>query len=153
MTTAYHQYAIQGYELAIVDYLLKPIEFERFLQAVNRLKVNSLEKEVLPPKVETDYYFFNVNKKNIKVRRADILYVESLKEYVRIVTPQQKLVTKYQIGTIHQLLGERDFIRIHRSFLVAKQHIYAFSTTVVEVGNIELPIGRSYRKRIAQAMR
>lgn len=157
VTTAYHQYALQGYELAIVDYLLKPIEFSRFLKAVNKLNIasSSLLTKPIPINCKsptTNHLFFNVNKKQVKVKLADILYIESLKEYIKIHTTQKTLVTKFQIGQIAEQLGKVHFIRIHRSFLVAKNHIDAYTSTTVEVGQQILPIGRNYRAAVAQVL-
>lgn len=152
VTTAYHQYAIQGYELAIVDYLLKPIEFERFLKAVNKLTINSLPTTNPTHSATEQHFYFKVNKKNVKVKKSAILYIESLKEYVKIVTVTDSLVTKYQIGALHQHLGETDFIRIHRSFLVAPKHIHSFSATTIEIGEKQLPIGRSYQQVVLRTL-
>ena len=157
LTTAYHQYAIESYELEVVDYLLKPIDFFRFLKAVNKLE-QSAGKQVpqnsaLSNPSNKNFLFFQVNKKFVKVFLEDILYVESLKEYVRIHTTTQELVTRYQIGEIEQLLHDLDILRIHRSFLVVKNKIDAFSATTVEVGTIQLPIGRSYKILIMKELK
>lgn len=148
LTTAYHQYALEGYELAVTDYLLKPIEFSRFLKAVQKLQ-HPTEPETAPttPQAlpERPARFFNVGKKRVKVCFDDILYVESLKEYVRIFLPDRSIVTKMQIGELETLLGDAGFVRIHRSFLVAKNKIEAYTATDVEIGGKMLPIGRSYR--------
>ncbi len=146
LTTAYHQYALEAYEYAVADYLLKPIEFSRFLKAVQKLRQpgtpNSLPTSQGP---ERAAHFFNVDKKRVKVYFDEILYAESLKEYVRIFLPGRSVVTKMQLGELENLLGRDGFVRIHRSFLVAKSKIDAYSATEVEVGGKKLPIGRSYR--------
>lgn len=157
LTTAYHQYAIESYELEVVDYLLKPIDFSRFLKAVNKLQQttsNSLEKNQLSSTTNTTHFiFFQVNKKFIKVYLKEILYIESLKEYVRIHTTSQQLVTRYQIGEIEQLLNDLEILRIHRSFIVVKAKIDAFSATSVEIGAQILPIGRSYKKLVTNELK
>ena len=156
ITTAYHQYAVQGYEFNVVDFLLKPIEFSRFLQAINKLGVNEKnivrEKETKPLPHERPYRFFTVNKHKVKVYLDEILYIESLKEYVRIVTPQKKILTKFQIGEITSLLPGKQFIRIHRSYVVAIHKINAFSNVEVVIGEKLIPIGRSYKKMVAQCL-
>lgn len=142
LTTAYHEYAIKGFELNVLDYLLKPIEFNRFLKAVNKLNhtdnlnMNTIERKSM---------FFNVNKKNVKIFLDEILYIESLKEYVRIVTPSKSIVTKFQLGQIETLLSNQDFIRIHRSYMISKHKIDAYTATDVEINGKHIPIGRGFK--------
>src|ERR1700742_4078148 len=151
ITTAYHEYALQGYELNIVDYLLKPIEFSRFLKAVNKLKMlNSLKSyssSVFIPQ-GSSYMFVNTSKKKVKLHFEDILYIESLKEYIKIYTSDKVIVTKYQLGQIEEHLPKGNFLRIHRSFIVSKEKIEAFTSSEIEVGNKQLPIGRSYKELV-----
>jgi DNA-binding LytR/AlgR family response regulator len=156
LTTAYHEYALQSYELNVVDYLLKPIAFSRFLQAVQKLpnenkNPQSIDNQVVINK-ERVYHFFNVDKKKVKIYVDEILYLESLKEYIRIITVSQQIITKYQLGQMEELLGSKDFIRVHRSFLVAKAHITAYTATWVELGKYEIPIGRSYKELIMREL-
>jgi DNA-binding LytR/AlgR family response regulator len=150
ITTAYRDYAIEGYELNVTDYLVKPINFNRFLMAVNKLKPRSAEETAVPAlsAQERDHFFFNVNKKKVKMYLDDILYVESLKEYVRITARDKSILTKYQLGEIEELLSKSNFIRVHRSFLVAKEKIDAFSATDVEIGGKHIPIGRNYKEQV-----
>ena len=149
ITTAYKQYALEGFELEITDYLLKPFSFARFLKAVNRLESNAKEPSTLTP-VSNDrlFYFFNVNKKRVKIYSDEILYVESLKDYVKIFTKEKFVVTKYQLGELEKFLNNSNFLRIHRSFLVAKDKIESFSTEEVEVAGKKIPIGRSFLESI-----
>jgi DNA-binding LytR/AlgR family response regulator len=149
LTTAYHQYALQGYELDIVDYLLKPFPFSRFLKAVNKLAKPAAPApfaQAEPP--ARPFHFFTVNKQKVKVFFDEILYVESLKEYVRIHTPDKQWVTQHQLGEMEQLLPAGAFLRIHRSFLVALDKIEAFSASEVMINGQALPIGRSYKELI-----
>ena len=149
ITTAYHQYALEGFELSVVDYLLKPIEFSRFLQAVNKLKTRTTataKRNVA--KKERAFRFFNVKKKKVKVYLDEILYIESRKDYVKIHTNDQCLTTKFQLGELESILEEAKLLRIHRSFLVSKDHIKAFSATEIEVADQKLPIGRSYKDSV-----
>ena len=156
ITTAYHQYALQGYEHNVVDYLLKPIEFSRFLQAVNKVKITAgqtTQKEVPAlNQPERVYRFFNSNKRKVKVYLDEILYIESLKEYVRIFTPSKNIVTKFQIGEIEAFLDDPNFLRIHRSFLIAKDKIESFSANEVDIGGQTIPIGRSYRREVSRIL-
>lgn len=151
LTTAYHQYALEGYELAVTDYLLKPIEFSRFLKAVQKLQQPpaSIIASTTPTRA---FHFFNVGKKRVKVYFDEILYAESLKEYVRIFLPERSVVTKIQLGELEQLLGHEDFVRIHRSFLVAKNKVEAYTATEVEIGGKTLPIGRSFREVLPRVL-
>ncbi len=150
LTTAYHEYALESYEHNVVDYLLKPIAFSRFLKAVNKIKPSeTMDLPVQPSSpVERPFHFFNVNKKKVKIYLDEICYVESLKEYVRIFTAGQSFVTKSQLGVFAALLDSGAFIRIHRSFLVAKDKVTAFTASEVEVAGKSLPIGRSYREEV-----
>lgn len=151
ITSAYHEYALQGYEYNVVDYLLKPIEFSRFLMAVNKLKqspVPAVSITSFIPSPERAYLFFNVSKKKVKVYLDEILYIESLKEYIRIYTRTKNILTKFQLGQIEELLAKNNFLRIHRSFIVAKDKIDAFTATDVEIAGKPIPIGRSYKELV-----
>lgn len=150
ITSAYHEYALEGYELNVVDYLLKPIEFSRFLMAVNKLRqspvVNSIRQ--IATVNERTFMFFNVSKKRIKVYLDEVLYIESLKEYVRIFTKEKSILTKFQLGEIEELLSKGDFLRVHRSFIVARNKIDAYSATDIEIQGKQIPIGRSYKELV-----
>ena len=150
ITTAYRDYAIEGYELSVVDYLVKPINFNRFLMAVNKLKQQATAEHpaVIAPPKERPHLFFNVNKKKVKIYVDDILYIESLKEYVRITAKDKSILTKYQMGEMEEMLAKNQFIRVHRSFLVAKEKIEAFSATDIEIGGKQIPIGRNYKELV-----
>jgi len=147
--SAYKDYALQAFELNVVDYLLKPIRFSRFLKAVNKLEQS--DNRPLPPPADTrerTYFFFSVGKKKVKVFLDEILYIESLREYVRITTRDKNILTKFQLSAIEELLSRNNFIRIHRSFIVAKDKISAFTATDVEINNKQIPIGRSYKELV-----
>jgi len=151
ITSAYQEYALQGYELNVVDYLLKPIEFNRFVMAVNKLKErDSVETLIMAPATvpERAALFFNVSKKRVKIYIDEILFIESLKEYIRITTKDKSILTKFQLGQIEEMLAKNGFLRIHRSFLVAKNKIDAFSATDVEINGRQIPIGRSYKELV-----
>ncbi|MEO5593532.1 MAG: LytTR family DNA-binding domain-containing protein [Chitinophagaceae bacterium] len=154
ITTAYHDFALQGYDYSVVDYLLKPIEFERFLKAVNKLNTpNPLIKQpasVLSP--QNDHLFLNSNNKKVRVYFKDILFIESMKEYVEITTTEKSIVTNMQLGEIEELLPRSAFIRIHRSFVVAKDKIEAYTATTVEINKHIIPIGRSYKETLMHVL-
>ncbi|MGA8266009.1 MAG: response regulator transcription factor [Ignavibacteriaceae bacterium] len=140
VTTAYHQYAVEGFELNVTDYLLKPIEFERFLVAVN--KVKTTQGEIQESK---DYIFVNVQNKKVKIIFSDILYIESQREYIKIVTAKKAYLSKISTNKIESLLPPDKFKRIHRSFIISMDKIESYSADTVEVNGVSLPVGRAYK--------
>jgi DNA-binding LytR/AlgR family response regulator len=151
ITTAYQDYAVQGYELNVVDYLLKPIEFNRFISAVNKVRQQiEVSRLIKIPQtgMERPYLFFNVGKKKVKMFLDEIFYIESLKEYIKIVSRDKSILTKFQLGQTEELLQNNNFLRIHRSFIVAKDKIDSFSATDVEIQGKLIPIGRSYKEQV-----
>jgi DNA-binding LytR/AlgR family response regulator len=143
ITTAYHQYALQGFELNVTDYLLKPFEFERFLIAVNKVKPAEKHEPADQPK---EYLFLSVQKKKVKILFSEILYIESQREYVRIVTAKKEFISKMSTHEIEDLLPVHLFRRIHRSFIVALNKIESYTAEEVEVNGVSIPVGRDYRK-------
>jgi two-component system LytT family response regulator len=150
-TTAYREYAIESYELNVLDYLLKPISFERFLKAINKLE-NRVSETIKPINDESDHDLFIYVKsenKNVKILLRDILFIESLKDYIKIHTQGRTIITQVQISAIEQRLPD-NFLRIHRSFIVAKDKITAYTQHDLEIGNHQIPIGRSYKMVVAK---
>lgn len=153
IVSAYHEYALEGYEHNVVDYLLKPVEFSRFLMAVNKLKQSDNSGMSLSAgSGERASLFFNVGKKKVRIYLDEILYIESLKEYIRIFTKTKSILTKYQLGQIEELLAKNNFLRVHRSFIVSRDKIDAFSATEVEVDAKRIPIGRSYKEMVQTSL-
>lgn len=153
IVSAYHEYALEGYEHNVVDYLLKPVEFSRFLMAVNKLKqADSIGMSLSAVSGERASLFFNVGKKKVRIYLDEILYIESLKEYIRIFTKSKSILTKYQLGQIEELLAKNNFLRVHRSFIVSRDKIDAFSATEVEVDAKKIPIGRSYKELVQTSL-
>ena len=155
LTTAYHEYALDAFEADVVDYLLKPIEFSRFLKSVNKLKIppsSTTPQRLVDPGNQRPYWFFNVNKKMVKIFYDEIIYIESLKDYSRIYTKSSSLVTRGQIGDLEEIFKEQNFLRVHRSYLVAIEKIKAYSLTLIEVEGKSLPIGRSYKDLVAKRL-
>ncbi len=150
-TTAYRDYAIEGFELNAIDYLLKPIVFERFFKAIQKFLESERNKMNEAPVNNasslTDYIFVQANRKNIKIQLEDILYVESLKDYIKIHLKDEVIMTKYSISAFIELLDHR-FLRIHRSFIVNKTAITAFTKHDVEIGETEIPIGDNYKQEL-----
>jgi DNA-binding LytR/AlgR family response regulator len=156
VTTAYHQYAVEGFTLNVTDYLLKPFEFERFLVAVNKVKAaqpahakasaDTTEKPVSNENKEIkDYLFLNVQKKKVKILFSEIVYIESQREYIKIVTTKKEYVSKLSTHEIEDLLPAHLFKRIHRSFIVSISKIESYTAEEVEVNGVRIPIGRGYR--------
>ena len=147
ITTAYHQYAVEGFDLNVTDYLLKPFEFERFLVAVN--KVRPAQKERPQPSHQSEdkkeYLFLNVQKKKVKILFSEIVYIESQREYIKIVTTKKEYLSKMSTHEIEELLPSHLFRRIHRSFIVSIDKIDSYTAEEVEVNGVFLPIGRGYR--------
>lgn len=150
ITSAYREYALESYELNVVDYLLKPVNFNRFLMAVNKLRIQPNGEILFPqqpaPAAGRPHLFVNVNKKRVKVHLDDILYIESKKEYINIVTKGKSYLTKFQLGELEEQLAHNNFIRVHRSFIVPKAKIDAYSATEVEIAGQQIPIGRIYKE-------
>jgi DNA-binding LytR/AlgR family response regulator len=146
ITTAYHQYAVEGFDLNVTDYLLKPFDFERFLVAVTKVKTTQGSQLVPKEREEVkDYLFLNVQKKKVKVQFADIVYVESQREYIRIITTKREYLSKMSTHEIEAILPPHLFKRIHRSFIVSISRIESYTAEAVEVNGVSIPIGRGYK--------
>lgn len=148
LTTAYDQYAVEGFNLNVVDYLLKPIEFSRFLQALQKVKKNNGADVSVQESMEPAYQYFNVDKKQVKVMVADIIFIESLKEYIRIHTTTSRLVTKMQISDAELLFTPHGFIRVHKSYIINLQKVTAYTASEIEISGQTIPIGRSYKELV-----
>lgn len=157
-TTAYREYALESYELNVADYLLKPISFQRFLKAVNRvLDVQHEEASITQEpqdslRSDEPHIFLKADRKMVKVYLKDILYIESLKDYVRIKLPGKEVISLQKISFLEEKLPEDCFIRIHRSFIVPINKIEAFSNSAVEIGGTEIPIGRNYKDAVLEQL-
>jgi DNA-binding LytR/AlgR family response regulator len=154
-TTAFRDYAVDGFELEVVDYLLKPIPFERFLKAVAKV----LHKPVAPPApvIKTDnpaedFVYFKVDKKMVKTRMSDILYIESIKDYVKVKTTEKDIVTQQKISYLEESLPKDLFLRVHRSFIVNLSKVDAYSATDIELGKHLVPIGRNYKNDVGRVL-
>lgn len=146
VTTAYHQYAVEGFNLNVTDYLLKPFDFQRFLVAVNKARTALRERRRPAEAPATKGYMFVVVKnKKVKILFSEILYIESQREYVKIVTPKNAYVIRMSTHDIERLLPADLFKRIHRSFIVAIDKIDSYTAERVEVSGVSIPVGRGYR--------
>jgi two-component system LytT family response regulator len=150
ISTAYPQYALESYELEVVDYLVKPIRMERFLKAVNkaenhlRLFQNELLNNQLE-RVEADFVFIKAEKKYFKIYFKDILYIEGLKDYVIIYTGETKIITAMNVKTIFAQLPTAIFARVSKSYIVNTLHISSFDNELIYIDDIEIPLGQSFR--------
>jgi DNA-binding LytR/AlgR family response regulator len=156
-TTAYADYAVEAFSLDVADYLLKPFSFERFLQAVNKAKARLRETQTLAPLVATtaldampDFFSVKVDGKMVKVHYDDILFIEGLKEYVRIVCREARYVTLESLKNLEDLLPKRNFVRVHKSYIVAKDKVQALDGNLLEIQKHKIPISRSKREEVVQ---
>jgi two-component system LytT family response regulator len=157
-TTAFPDYALEGYELDAVDYLLKPIRFDRFIKAINKAFLQTGFKtmpEQSPAREEQQqesFVYFRADRKMMKVMLKDILYVESMKDYVKVVMTDGTLITKQSITSVEAMLPDKLFIRSHRSFIVSLARIRTFTNELIEIDKTEIPIGKLYRNAVLKAL-
>ena len=146
ITTAYHQYAVEGFNLNVTDYLLKPFDFERFLVAVTKVKkAQKVTDEPNKTAITKDFIFLTVQKKKVKILFSDVVYVESQREYIKIVTTKTEYLSKMSTHEMETLLPAHLFKRIHRSFIIAINKIESYTAEMVEVSGVPIPIGRGYK--------
>ncbi|WP_420552317.1 LytR/AlgR family response regulator transcription factor [Tenacibaculum aiptasiae] len=151
-TTAYRDYAIDGFELNAIDYILKPITFQRFFNAIEKFRALQIVNTSTPiiaslPENNTSFIYIRKDRKQVKVNFEDILYIESLKDYIKIHLANEHHITKTSISAFLQKLDYR-FIRIHRSYIINKNKITAYTKNDIEIGRMEIPIGDNYRTDI-----
>jgi two-component system, LytTR family, response regulator len=155
-TTAYPEYALEGFELNAVDYLVKPIRFERFLKAVQKAFSLDGSKPIKLPIVEEkkneSFIYVRADRKMVKVLLDDIGYIESMKDYIKIVTGAGTVITKQSISAIEAMLPEPDFVRVHRSFIISTKKVKSFTSEMVEIDKKEIPIGKLYRNEVLKLL-
>ena len=145
-TTAYRQYAADGFDLGVLDYLVKPIVFERFLKSISKYNQTLEQSEELrTTSYEEAYMYFKVNRAMTKVFLKDIIYIESLQDYIRLVTTKGNHIAYSRIGYMERKLPETHFVRIHKSFVVQLQYIDNYTNSSVTIGGKELTLGRVYK--------
>ncbi len=160
-TTAYHDYAVEGFDLNAIDYLIKPIPFERFLKAMDKayhhfgLNAHQVVVENVPRITQNaDFIYLKAERKMVKVDVADINWIESSGDYIKVGLNDRVLISKQKISILEELLPDHHFVRVHRSFIVSLAKITSYNSFVVEVAGKEIPIGRNYKndafKRIAR---
>ena len=151
-TTAYRKFAVEGFELNAVDYLLKPISFDRFIMGVNRvLQLNlqptngTLQATEINPQHNHPFIYVRSDRKMVKVLFDEILFIESLKDYLKIVTTARTIITRHSISSLEDMLPRNSFLRIHRSYIVAIDKIDSFNGETIDIAKNELPIGRLFK--------
>ncbi len=152
LTTAYREYAIDSYEYGVVDYLLKPITFNRFFKAVNKLQMNNLELDKATTTSKIESIFVHANKKQIKIVLEEVLYIESLKDYVKIHFIDRRIIVKEHLSQILKSLPNT-FLRVHRSYIINTKKISAYTAKDVEIGNFEIPIGGTYKTLVLNILK
>lgn len=152
-TTAYRDYAVDGFNLNVVDYLLKPISFERFFEAVQKVipKQESKSIELDKPTLK-EYMFVRADRKMVKINFNEILYIESLGDYLKIFLERETIITRETMNNINSKLPESKFIRIHRSYIVSLNEITSYTNEFIEINNKALPISRSYKETVLQKL-
>jgi DNA-binding LytR/AlgR family response regulator len=156
LTTAHREYALEGYELDVIDYLLKPVSFERLMKAINKyydlyqVKASSGTFEEGEKK---GFITIRADRKNIRINVSDILWVRSLKDYVQIYATDQKYITQLTLGEIETMLPEQLFLRIHRSYIINLSRVTAFTGQDVEINEMEIPIGGSFKNLVISKLK
>ena len=154
ITSAYRDYAVEGFELNVLDYLVKPISFQRFLKAMDKantaLRETPVQAVVTVPESSKAFVFLKVDKKMVKVYLDEILYIESLKDYVRVRTVYEDLVTHQNLNSMAKILPSDDFIRIHKSYTISVDKVKSIEGNCVEIASKLLPIGRNFRKEVKE---
>lgn len=155
-TTAYREYAVDGFDLQAVDYLLKPISFERFLKGVQKYMhenapVRSIDA-IVPETEDSEFFFVRSERKMVRIKFSDIRFIESIADYIKIHLQEKNVVTRETISNIESKLPQNDFLRIHRSYIVGVKSIESFTTEYIEMGKRQLPISRSYREQVLRKL-
>lgn len=155
-TTAYREYAVDGFDLQAVDYLLKPIAFDRFLQAVNKFFETKTEvsftHQLKEDSIRNNYIFIRSERKMVKVVFDDILYVESLSDYIKIYTKNKTLVARETISNIEMMLPAQQFLRVHRSFIINIDKTDSYTNEFIEIEKNAIPISRTYKENVLKKL-
>jgi DNA-binding LytR/AlgR family response regulator len=151
-TTAYPEFAAEGFELDAIDYLVKPFSFERFLKAVNKV-LEKLERKTTEKSKAPASIFIKADKKVYKINLDDILYLEALDDYVKLVTVQQSYLVNDTLKSLQEELPATLFMRVHKSYIISKNNIVFFEGNYVRIGEKDIPIGASYREEFYNRLR
>lgn len=154
LTTAYREYATEGFDLDVLDYLVKPVSFSRFMKAIS--KFHHYFNRTVEDKTSVDstfddaYFFIKVNKDQVKIFFKDILYIESIKDYLKVITTDKTYITYDRLMYMEEKLPEGRFLRIHKSYIVSLGKVKAFRNDSVTIGDAELPVGRVYKQKFLE---
>ncbi|NKI32343.1 LytR/AlgR family response regulator transcription factor [Croceivirga thetidis] len=148
VTSAYQEFALEGYELNVVDYLLKPFSFERFVTAINKLEHMDKPKTNSTVKLEEERLFLRSNKKHVQVRLNDILYIESIGNYINMILADKEIQVREKISEIKKMLPNNKFMQVHKSFIVAKNHINSIEGNRIFIKDYVVPIGKTYKQNV-----
>ena len=155
LTTAYKEFASEGFDLDVLDYLVKPITFERFMRSIakyNRYASSSPDVEFKESSFDHAYLFIKVNKEQVKLYFKDILYIESLKDYIRVITRKNSYITYNRLSYMDEVLPENRFVRIHKSYIISISELKSYRSGFVSIGDVELPVGRIYKQRFLDTL-
>lgn len=158
LTTAYREFALEGYELNVIDYLLKPIGFDRFLKAIDKFESIRNPGSITansPPKESNDeqaFIYVKSDKKMVRVMLKDILYIEGLKDYVKIHLIDKSIITYQTLTYFEEKFSANHFMRVHRSYIISLDHISAYSASHIEIRKNSIPIGSSYGKDVLKKL-
>ena len=157
VTTAYKEFALEGYELNIVDYLLKPFSFERFLKAINKASIDTSKTASIPQNEVNDgkpeRIFLHTNNKHIQIVLDDILFVEASGNYVKIVLKEETITVRGTLSSIMELLPTDGFVQVHRSFMVVQKHISSIEGNQIMIDNYTVPVGKSYKVQLDRLLK
>lgn len=153
LTTAYDSYALQGFELDVMDYLLKPISFERFVKAVNKVyekvhadQVNTSSESAQSLVPEDSFFFVKTETRIEKIRYADVLFIEGMGDYWRIITTTKKIMSLLNYKRLEEILPQHQFVRVHKSFIIALDKIDSVERNRIKIGDRLIPVSETYRK-------
>ncbi len=152
LVTAYEKFALEGFNLDVTDYLVKPVSLDRFIRACNKaLEIHQLRSHPgRPGQPEADYFFVSVDYSMLKINYADISYMEGLKDYIRIhlKNSSKPIITRMSMKNMEELLPSKQFVRIHKSYIVSISYVTAIRKNSIFLGLLELPVGDNYREAV-----
>ena len=152
LTTAHREYALESYEFNVIDYLLKPISLERFTKAIQKISAGGLYSHTSEADPTPDHIFIKSNSKFFKVSFSEILFIEGMKDYLKIYTPEFRLITHQTMSEMEKLLPPKQFMRIHKSYIISIANIIAIQSNAVELPGKIIPIGISYKETVTQLL-
>lgn len=157
-TTAYSEYAVEGFELDAIDYLMKPISFNRFLKAMDKTltTLGARKQSTLPELASTNevnkFLYLKVDRKTVKLNVKDIYWIESIKDYVKVILEDKVLISKQKISILEELLPEDQFCRIHKSYIISTDKVKSYYSSAVDILDNEIPIGRNYKQQALKCL-